>query len=202
MGIVSVLQQDPLLEVVGEAGDGREAVLMVQSLEPQVVLMDVEMPGMGGLQATQVLRDRCPNTSVLILSMHDDEHVLHDAVMAGAAGYVLKTASGEHVCRAVRDAAAGIFSADRTKLEVAFRGQDTRESAAEPVDTVIAGGALSPREREVLSLVARGKSNREIAEVLVITTYTVKAHMDKLGVAGRTEAAVLGIELGYVSRTE
>src|SRR4051794_6662854 len=98
-GIVTVLEQDPALEVVGEAPNGREAVLMVQNLEPDVVLMDVSMPGMGGLEATQVLQDCCPHTSVLILTVQNDEHLLDDAVTAGAAGYLLKTASVDQLCR-------------------------------------------------------------------------------------------------------
>lgn len=204
IGLVSLLEQDPLLTVVGQAQDGREAVSLAQALEPHVVLMDVGMPAMDGLEATRVLRERCPRTSILILTVMDDEALLREAVDAGAAGFLLKTASGEQLCQAVRDVAIGTFPIDRGMLQLVLANQ-MDESDADLTPMVTTTEVLTRREREVLALIARGMTNREIAETLIITTYTAKAHVEhifkKLGVTDRTQAAVRAMELGYVSQT-
>jgi DNA-binding NarL/FixJ family response regulator len=203
-GLQAVLAQDPLLDVVGEARNGREAVLMTEELRPDVVLMDVRMPHMCGIDATRALREKYPNTSVLIVSMLDDAAVLREAVSASAAGYVLKTATGEQLRKAVRDAAVGGVPPDRKTLRVSIE-QLEFDRVGRPAQGAKSAEPLSPREREVLTLVAGGKTNRAIAEALHITIHTAKAHVDhiqlKLAATDRTQAAVRAMELGYVSST-
>jgi len=194
-----VLADDPEFELVGEAINGNEGVALSRALQPDLVLMDVRMPDMDGLQATRILKQASPTTLVLILSMFEDAELLLEAVKAGAAGYVLKNASEEDLRAAISDALAGNFPVDRHLVRDVLRrvaGETPRVPVAPPE-------LLSTREREVLELLARGCTNREIAEQLVITSSTVKVHVEhilaKLGVSDRTQAAVQAYELGYVT---
>jgi two-component system, NarL family, response regulator LiaR len=200
-GLRAVLADDPEFELVGEAINGGEAVDLTRSLQPDLVLMDVRMPDMDGLQATRILKQASPTTTVLILSMFEDAELLLEAVKAGAAGYVLKNASEPELRAAMSDALAGNFPVDRHLVRDVLRRV---ASSARSVQVPVAPPALlSSREREVLELLARGCTNREIAEQLVITSSTVKVHVEhilaKLGVSDRTQAAVQAIELGYVT---
>jgi DNA-binding NarL/FixJ family response regulator len=200
-GLRAVLADDPEFELVGEASNGGEAVALSRSLQPDLVLMDVRMPDMDGLQATRVVKQLSPTTLVLILSMFEDAELLLEAVKAGAAGYVLKTATEADLRAAMSDALAGNFPVDRHLVRDVLR-RVANERPAPPAPTP--PDLLSSREREVLVLLARGCTNREIAEQLVITSSTVKVHVEhilsKLGVSDRTQAAVQAIELGYVTR--
>jgi PAS domain S-box-containing protein len=203
-GLRAILAQDQRLQVVGEAQDGREAVALATRLQPDLVLMDVVMPDWDGLQATRALKQACPMTSVLMLSMFDDPDVLLDAVRAGAAGYVLKAASEADVRAAIWEALDGNFPVDqRMAREVLERL--SHEVERHPAVPPPSGPQLSAREHEVLERVARGQTNREIADELIIASNTVKIHVEhilsKLGVSDRTQAAVRAIELGYIGRS-
>lgn len=199
-GLRAVLADDPEFELVGEAINGDEGVTLSRSLQPDLVLMDVRIPDMDGLEATRILKQASPTTPVLILSMFEDAELLLEAVKAGAAGYVLKNASEEDLRAAMSDALAGNFPVDRHLVRDVLRrvASDTRAPAP-----VAPPDLLSAREREVLELLARGCTNREIAEQLFITSSTVKVHVEhilaKLGVSDRTQAAVQAFELGYVT---
>jgi DNA-binding NarL/FixJ family response regulator len=201
-GLRMVLGQDPTLEIVGEAGDGLEAIELARSLQPDLVLLDLRMPQMDGLEALREIKRTGPKTSVLILSMFEDIDVLLDAVRNGAAGYVLKTADETHLRNAVREALAGDLPVDQrltreVLLRLASEHKPSPPPPAPPPDQ------LTAREREVLVLLARGYTNPEIARELIITQHTVKIHVEhiltKLGVSDRTQAAVRAIGLGYVS---
>jgi DNA-binding NarL/FixJ family response regulator len=200
-GLRSVLAQDPALELVGEARTGREAVDLARALQPDLVLMDVRMPDIDGLQATQMIKRASPMTTVLILSMFEDAEVLLEAVRAGAAGYVLKALSEAALREAVWDALAGNLPVDQYLAREVLVRIAREQAPARP--NIPRTDPLSAREREVLLLLARGYTNREIAEQLTITPHTVKVHVEhilaKLEVSDRTQAAVRAIELGYVS---
>ncbi len=210
-GYHRMLDREPDLEVVGEARDGREAVELCRRLRPDLVLMDVRMPGMDGLQATREIKGEMPATSVLIVTTYDNPDYLLDAIKAGAAGYVLKDAPKSQLISAVRRTLNG-ESALNQELAVQLISGFAREPA-EPAGRVDkmddrAGVAppavaLTPREVEVLRLLARGKSNPQIAQELVIARPTAKTHVEriirKLGVSDRTQAAIRAIELGIVT---
>ncbi|HEY2592371.1 MAG TPA: response regulator transcription factor, partial [Chloroflexota bacterium] len=199
-GLRAVLADDPEFELVGEANNGGEGVALSRALRPDLVLMDVRMPDMDGLQATRILKEASPSTTVLILSMFEDPELLLEAVKAGAAGYVLKNASEEELRTAMSDALAGNFPVDRHLVRDLLQRVANEAPAPPPAAPP---DVLSAREREVLELLARGCTNREIAEQLVITSSTVKVHVEhilaKLGVSDRTQAAVQAFELGYVT---
>jgi PAS domain S-box-containing protein len=198
-GLRLVLAQDAGLELVGEAEDGREAVRLAQMLEPDVALLDVKLPGMGGLEATRRVKAASPMTSVLLLSMSVDARLLLEAVKAGAAGYILKEANDSALRSAIWEVLAGDLAVDQQLAREVLRqlANDVTPEPPTPADL------LSAREREVLALLARGYTNREIAERLTVTPSTIKIHVEhilaKLGVSDRTQAAVRAIELGYVA---
>jgi len=196
----TVIAQDARMQLVGEARNGREAVNLVRQLQPDLVLMDVRMPDMDGLQATRLVKQDCPMTCVLILTMMDDVDLLLETVKAGAAGFVLKSASEAELRTAMWDALNGDLPVDpRLAREALLRLANEQPFRQHPPTST---GVLSPREMEVLPLVARGLTNREIADELVITQHTVKIHVEhilaKLEVSDRTQAAVRAIELGYI----
>jgi PAS domain S-box-containing protein len=197
-GLVAIVGRDQQLEVVGEASNGRAALRLAETLEPDLVLMDVRMPEMDGLDATRELKKLRPMTSVLLLSMFDDVNLLVKAISAGCAGYVLKDSSLGDIQRAIREVASGGFPVDQRVARDALLRLATESSAPPPAATPLS--PLTGREVEVLALLAGGATNREIAEALTITAYTVKGHVEhilaKLGVSDRTQAAVRAIELG------
>lgn len=192
-GLRLVLDAEPDLEVVGEAGDGARAVELARSLRPDVVCMDVRMPGVDGLRATElVLRLPDPPRVLVVTTFEHDGYVL-DALTAGASGFLLKRARAEEMVQAVRTVAVGQSLLYPQALRDLVR---TRPRAAQGAPV------LTPREREVLGLVADGLTNAEIAAALVVGVETVRTHvasvLAKLGARDRTQAVVLGYRAGLV----
>ena len=189
-GLCYLLGQEPDVEVAGEAGDGRQAVDVVAATRPDVLLLDLYMPGLDGHAVLAGLHDAPHRPAVVVLtSATDDEHLVR-AMQAGANSYLLKTAPAEDVIAAVRDAAAGTASLSPellTRLTRALR----RSPPPDPLQP------LSPRERDVLRLIARGRSNRQIARDLAIGEQTVKTHvrsiLTKLGLQDRVQAAIFAL---------
>ncbi|GAA1287120.1 DNA-binding response regulator [Planotetraspora silvatica] len=200
-GFGLILNAQPDMEVVGEASDGGEAIAEARRLQPDVVLMDVHMPGKNGIEAT---REICATTAakVLVLTMFDLDEYVYDAVRAGASGFLLKDIRRDELAHAVRTVASGEAllapAATRRLLE------DLVRRPAHGVAPLLAArlGALTERERETLKLVARGLSNAEIAAALVVTEHTVKTHVSrmltKLDLRDRVQAVVLAYESGLV----
>jgi two-component system, NarL family, response regulator LiaR len=195
-GLRMYLALDPSLEVVGEASNGEEALAQVRLLKPDVVLMDLVMPVMDGINATGQIRREFPEVEVLALTSVLDDGSVVGAVKAGAIGYLLKDTRAEELCRAIKSAAAG-----QVQLSPQAAARLMREvRAPERPDT------LTERETEVLRLLASGKANKEIALALNIGETTVKTHVSnilmKLGVPSRTQAALYAVRIGLVSVTD
>jgi DNA-binding NarL/FixJ family response regulator len=192
-GLKMVLDLDPELEVVGEAENGEEAARLALRLEPDVVVMDLVMPVMDGVEATRVIRRELPDTQVVALTSVLEDASVTGAVRAGAIGYLLKNTGSDELCRAVKAAAEGMV---QLAPEAAVRLM--REVSA-PKDPQ----ALTERETDVLKLIARGMANRQIARSLYIGEKTVKTHVSnillKLGVNSRTQAALFAARTGLVS---
>ncbi len=200
-GLRILLELEPDLEVVGEAGDGQAALDAYAALRPDVVLMDVRMPGMDGVEATRRLRERWPEARVIILTTFDDDEYVFEGLRAGALGYLLKDVSGQELAEAVRTVAAG-----GALIEPSVARKVLAEFArlAPPARPIEAGlpTPLSEREREVLRLLALGLTNREIAARLYLAEGTVKNYvtsiLQKLGVRDRTQAALRAREIGLL----
>jgi DNA-binding NarL/FixJ family response regulator len=192
-GLRMFLELDPDIEVVGEAKNGEEALLSVEQLHPDVVLMDVLMPKVDGLAATQKIRQKFPDTEVLVLTSVLDEVTIANAVRNGAIGYLLKDTQAEDLCRSIHLAAEGKV---QMSPEVAAR------LASELCEEHPRVEELTAREREVLKLIASGSSNKDIAQLLFIAEKTVKAHVSnllaKMGVQSRTQAALYAVQKGWV----
>jgi DNA-binding NarL/FixJ family response regulator len=191
-GLTGMLAAEPDLDVVGEAASGDEAVAMARALGPDVVLMDLRMPGGNGVTATARIRAECPGTRVMVLTTYDDDADILRAVEAGASGYLLKDLPRADLAEAIRAAARGetvLAPAVAHRLLTQIRG------AAAP-----AAEKLSAREAEVLALIARGLTNAEVGRALFISEATVKTHLmracGKLGVSGRTAAVARALETG------
>lgn len=194
-GLTTALGASPVLEVLGEAGDGAAAVAAVADLAPDVVLMDLHMPGTGGIEATELVVRRHPGVAVLVLTMLEDDASIFAAMRVGARGYLLKGAGRAEIERAVVAVAAGevVFSAGAADRVLGFFAG----AVATPVVTF---PQLTEREREILDLVARGLTNSEIARRLVLSAKTVRNHVSnvfaKLQVAGRAEAVARARDAG------
>jgi DNA-binding NarL/FixJ family response regulator len=200
-GLRILLELESGLEIVGEAGDGQAGLDAYEALQPDVVLMDVRMPGMDGVEATWRLRERWPDARVVILTTFDDDEYVFEGLRAGAMGYLLKDVSGHDLAEAVRTVAAGgvlIQPSVARKVVAEFA------RVAPPARAVDAGLAepLSEREQEILELLALGLNNREIADRLSLAPGTVKNYvttiLQKLGVRDRTQAAIRARELGLI----
>jgi len=209
-GLRTLLSVQPDLEVVGEAGNGEEAVRLARELQPDVVLMDLQMPVLDGVAATRQLRAACPLCRVIVLTTFDDDETVFEGLRAGAAGYLLKDTPSARLAEAIRAAARG-ESFLEPSVAAKVVAEFTRLSARGPGVAASAGSApvappqplaepLSDRELEVLRLVAKGLSNKEIAAALYLAEGTVKNHvtniLGKLGVSDRTQAAIRAKELG------
>lgn len=197
-GLRFLLEHEAEIEVVGDCPDGDSAVRAVDALVPNVVLLDLQMPGLDGIATLRLIKARSPATQVIVLTSHQGDDLVFDAVRAGATSYLLKTAGVEEVVRAVHAAARGESVLDpgvAARVLQEMRGRDRQ-----PVD------ALSPREIEVLRALARGRSNKEIAGALHIGEETVKTHvsniLSKLHLADRTQAAIYGLQKRLVPLDE
>jgi DNA-binding NarL/FixJ family response regulator len=188
-GFRRILEDEPDLTVVGEAGDGREAVRLAQELKPVVIVMDCALPGMSGLVATREILKNTPQQAILMLSMHSEETWVRQALDAGARGYVLKAAVDLELPAAIRKVAAGETVLDpQLSQSGALKGETS--------------GALTPRELEIVQLIVDGKSNKEIADILNLSVHTIAVHraniMDALGIHKTAELVVYAIRNGLV----
>ena len=199
-GLVLVVQQQPDLSVIGEADDGRQAVQLVESLKPDVVVMDIGMPNLNGIEAARQITASRPDTAVVILSMHADEGYVLRALKAGARAYLLKDSATTDLVQAIRAVVEGksFFSPAVSKVLLQDYMRKLRRTGAEDSYDL-----LSPREREVLQLVAEGKSNKEVANLLNLSTYTVETHrakiMQKLNLKGVPELILYAVRKGIIS---
>ncbi|MFS8199144.1 response regulator (plasmid) [Streptomyces sp. CWNU-52B] len=203
-GFTVLLNTQPDIEVVGQAVDGLDAIEKVAGLAPDVVLMDIRMPGLGGIEATRRITDETPKIRVLMLTTFDLDEYVYEALRAGASGFLLKDASADQLAEAVRIVAAGdaLLAPGITRrliAEFSRLGSTPRAPLKQRV------GELTERETEVLALIAQGLSNAEIAERLFVAEQTVKTHVSrilvKLGLRDRTQAAVFAYECGLVRPT-
>lgn len=195
-GLQAILEADPEIRVVGIAQDGEQALSLVATAKPDVVLMDLNMPGMNGVQATRKLHSRHPEIKVLVLTTYSADEWVFDAIRAGAAGFLLKGTPRAQLVAAVRGTAAG-----RAHIDPAVGGKLLAQVAQQPVparSTLV--DTLSSRELDVLRLIARGQTNAEIAQTLFLSEGTVRnyvsAILQKLDVTDRTQAALLALKLG------
>lgn len=196
-GLRVILSEVPEIKVVGVAQDGAQALALLPAAQPDVVLMDLKMPGLNGIQATRQIRDGHPNVRVLVLTTYDDDQWVFDAIRSGAAGYVLKDTPAEDLTAAIRAVAEG-----QTPVHPKVAGKlFARIARTAPINTTPLA-ELSEREREVLALLARGLSNADIATRIHLSEGTVRNYvstiLSKLGVVDRTQAAVLGIRAGLL----
>jgi len=191
-GVKLLIDRQPDMEVVAEAEDGVEALEKTLAERPDLVILDVAMPRMTGLQATHEIKKQAPDVQVLILSMHDDERYLFEALRAGAAGYVLKRAADQDLVEAVRAAARGEPFLTASAQQALIR--DFLERGEQP--------ELTPREQEVVKLIAEAHTNKEIAEILHLAEKTVESHranvLQKLGMRDRVELVRYAIRHGLV----
>ncbi|HUE76144.1 MAG TPA: response regulator transcription factor [Chloroflexota bacterium] len=198
-GLKSMLSGEHGLDIVGEATNGEEAVRLCRELRPDLILMDVRMPIMDGLAATREIKKISPRTTVVIVTMHEDENYLFEALKAGAAGYLLKDQTQREVVRTVRQVLRGESLLNPTVSNQLLRRLVNEISSP----TESATKRLTAREVGVLKLIAQGKTNAEIARDLNISPGTVKVHVEriisKLGVSDRTQAAVRAVAMGLVT---
>lgn len=203
-GLRSMLRATPDIVVVGEADDGQAAVQGVSSHHPDVVLMEIHMPSVDGLEATRLIKRQSPHTAVVVFTMYDNDTFVVDAVRAGASGYLLKDASRDLILHTIRAVNSGGTLIKTSLLQEALRGQDSAPGTA--TQPALPPGPeaeeLSLREMQVLHMVAEGSTNKEIATTLFIGGDTVKKHVQniiaKLGAADRTQAAVMAVRMGLV----
>jgi len=193
-GFKMILAAQPDMEIVGEAGNGREAVELAGTLQPDVIVMDVAMPELNGIEATRRLADAAPRTRVLALSMHKDSVYVREILRAGARGYLLKDSIASDLLAAVRAVARGEGYLSPGVSDAVL--DDYRRHVTDPIDL------LTSREREVLQMIAEGKTNKDIANILNLSVYTVDAHrghiMEKLNLHSGNELVRFAVRYGLV----
>jgi DNA-binding NarL/FixJ family response regulator len=198
-GTKRILEREPDLEIVAQADDGREAVELVRSKEPDLAIVDISMPVMNGIEATKEIKRISPQTAVLVLTAYDDDEYVFAILEAGAAGYLLKNARGSELIEAVRSVHAG----DSVLHPAIAKKVLYKMSRKRPPEEKSEADLLTDRELEVLRHAAQGSSNREIAAELSISPRTVQSHManifDKLQVGSRTEAVIVALRRDIVS---
>jgi DNA-binding NarL/FixJ family response regulator len=201
-GIRMVLSSDPELDVVGTASSGEQAIEEVHRLHPDVVVMDIGMPGISGFEATRRIRESEPDVKVVALTVHDSEAYVFQMLQAGATGYVVKRAAAEDVIQAVKRASQGEAVLHPSVAKLVIKDYLSRVERGEESSF----DSLSDREREILKLIAEGRTNREIAELLFLSIKTVQAHranlMHKLGMHDRTELVKYAIRKGIIGLDE
>jgi two-component system response regulator NreC len=199
-GVRLMLERETDLAVVGEASDGREAVALVKSLKPEVVVMDIGMPNLNGIEAARQMTEENPQLAIVMVSMHSDESYVLRALKAGARGYLLKDSAEADLIKAVHAVAGGksFFSPAVSKLLLDDYVRKLKRSGTED-----AYDLLTPREREVLQLIAEGKSNKDIANLLNLSVYTVESHranlMEKLNLKGLPELILYAVRKGIIA---
>lgn len=201
-GIRSLLQRQADFTVVGEASDGVEGVKRAKQLQPDVVLLDLNMPGISGLETLQLMLQDFPNMAVILLTVSEDAEDLTAALQAGARGYLIKNIDTDYLVRAIRRAAAGepvVAEAMTAKLVARLQSGSSSQRVESPSEL----DKLTPREKDILACLARGESNKIIARTLNVAESTVKIHVQnilkKLGLSSRVQAAVFAVENGMVS---
>lgn len=199
-GMRNLLEREKDFEVVGEAGDGEEAVRLGSELEPDLVIMDIVMPKLSGIEATKLIKQASPSTAVLVLTAYNDIRYIIGLLEAGACGYLLKSARSNEIVGAIRAVRSGESVLDPAVTHKLL--QRVVGLVKEPGE-VQTGGQLTPREIEILRLAAKGMSNKDIADELFLSLRTVKAHLtnifNKIGVGSRTEAIIKGLREGYIT---
>jgi two-component system, NarL family, response regulator LiaR len=199
-GMRNLIEREKDLEVVAEAGDGEEAVRLSRELKPDVILMDIVMPKISGIEATSLIKEASPSSAVLVLTGYDDDRYILGLLEAGACGYLLKNARSSEIIGAIRAVHSGesVLApaiVHRLLVRAGSRVRESREAEAK--------GLLSNREIDILNLAAKGLSNDDIASELFLSVRTVKAHLtnifNKLGVHCRTEAIIKGLRDGYIA---
>ena len=195
-GLAMLLKLEPDMQVVGTAGDGASAVELAAQIKPDMVLMDLKMPVMSGVEATRRIRAQFPDIKVLVLTTYADDEWVFDAIKAGASGYLLKDTPRDDVIKAIRGTAEG-----KTYVDPSVAGKVLRQASShrtQPPSNITAD--LTEREIEVLRLIAKGSSNKDISERLFLSEGTIRNHVSailaKLGVSDRTQAAVIAIQHG------
>jgi DNA-binding NarL/FixJ family response regulator len=201
-GLKAILSTSPDIQVVGVANDGAEALALIPKCQPDLVLMDLKMPGMNGVHATRHIRQQYAGVQVLVLTTYDADEWVFDAIRAGANGYLLKDTPRERLMSAIKEAVAGKTPVDPDVAGKLFAHVVQQTSVP---DTAIAS-LLSEREKEVLGLLGKGLSNKEIAERIYLSEGTVRNYVssifEKLGVTDRTQAAVLAIRYGLADLSD
>ena len=194
-GLATILRVKADLELVGEASNGQEALQVCEQVRPDVVLMDLVMPEMGGAEATRLIREQCPHVQVIALTSFQEKELVREALQAGAISYLLKNVSAEDLAAAIREAHAGRSTLAPEAIQVLIQEGGQQAARAHELPD---GFDLTPREREVLALMVEGLSNPEIAERLVVSRSTAKAHvsniLSKMGVSNRAEAIATALQ--------
>jgi two-component system, NarL family, response regulator LiaR len=198
-GMRNLLEKEKDFELVGEAADGEEAVRLAGKLKPDIIIMDIVMPKLNGIEATKQIKQVSPSTALLILTAYSDIRYIIGLLEAGACGYLLKNSPGKDVTRAIRAVRSGESVLDS---EVTRKLVQRLASLSKSPEEREASGQLTSREIEILKWAARGLSNKELSEKLFISLRTVKAHMtnifNKLGCSSRTDAIIKGLKQGYI----